>query len=309
MTEHIQTPEQYETFAIGEDEHGNPIMYTCDPMALRDQGNPSAPSHSKMVFFERTVLEKYFANPDKYHFEGFYIKSSEFWLSISQMSLSHVSVFLGDLGENLPYKEQRHWQALNIIPQAAQHEPDLCSSKNYAYIEKYFYANYNNLNQIWHLRFGWPLFKKDFHDDDTYLEQSIRVPTNDSTKQFDEQIMHLARFIIDNLNKNKLDITIGKIKDEKSISTLERFLNKHKIKSPICKIFREIQNFRSSGSAHLKGENYDKLKEKHMPSANRQTYYAELLKRLVDEFTMLAGELWHTRKLVVDTDEITGGCG
>lgn len=225
------------------------------------------------------------------------------------MSLSYVSVLLGDLGENLPYEEQLYWKSFNVTLQKIEQEPDLSYSKDFAYIEKYFYANYDNLNQVWHLRFGWPLFKKDLHDDDTYLEQSIRVPTNDSAKQFDEQILYLARFTIDKLNKGKLDEQLIKPEQKRSIKTLECFLNKHKIKSSICEMLREIQNFRSSGSAHLKGENYDKLKEKHMPSPNRQTYYAELLKKLVAEFTMLAGELLHNQETGSDTDEITGGCG
>ena len=225
------------------------------------------------------------------------------------MSLSHVSVLLGDLGENLPYKEQLYWKSFNVTLQEIEQEPDLSYSKGFANIEKYFYANYDNLNQIWHLRFGWPLFKKDLHDDDSYLEQTIRVPTNDTSKQFDEQIIQLARFTIDNLNKEKLKEQLEKKADEGSIKMLKCFLNKHNIKPLICEMFREIQNFRSSGSAHLKGKNYDKFKEKHMPSANRRKYYAELLKRLVNEFTMLAGELLHTRKLVSDTDEIINGCG
>lgn len=294
MTEQVQTPEQYETFEIGEDEQGNPIMHTCDPMALRDQGNPSAPSHIKMVFFKKEVLERYFADPDKYHIEDFYIKSSSFWLKISQISLHYVAVLLGDLGENLPYKEQFYWKSYNVMPKEIQQEPGLEFSKNYAYIEKYFYANYDNLNRIWHLCFGWPLFKKDFHHEDTYLKHTIRVPTNNSAKQFDEQIMYLARFTIERLNKKKLEGQLEKTKDEGSINTLERFLGKHKIKSPICGLFREIQDFRSSGPAHLRGKKYDKFKAKYMSFADPKIYYADLLKRLVDEFVMLSGDISHT---------------
>lgn len=62
---------EYLDFIIGTDENGNEVMHSCDPNTLSNYfgSNPGEPHYLTPVYFDRTVLEKYIRQPERYSVE------------------------------------------------------------------------------------------------------------------------------------------------------------------------------------------------------------------------------------------------
>ena len=118
-------------------------------------------------------------------------------------------VFLGDLGRDLPTSEARYWRAFNIAP------PDEGPSRTL--IKRAFHGQfadpesialrfprvYVDASDAWETAFGVPLFRP-LHDGDRHVASSLRVPTTDSQADFDEQVLNLAKLVVDYLNEEGL---------------------------------------------------------------------------------------------------------
>ena len=112
-------PKEFEHFIIGVDENSDPITYTCNPDELANYfgKNPDAPHYLTPVFFKREVLAKYYSNPDKYSIEDGYLRCAGLWgLRLDNNHSKYIIVYLGDLGRDIFYSEQKYWKSFNIIP-------------------------------------------------------------------------------------------------------------------------------------------------------------------------------------------------
>jgi hypothetical protein len=257
----------YESFIIDTDDVGNPIEFTCDSDALANYfgANPEAPHFLTPVFFKRTVLEKYYADPDRYRVTDGYLDASPMWgLPIDNALGDHVAVFLGDLSR-IRDREQVYWKSFNVAPEGGLSDVAVQRSLLGQFadadrIEFRFSRAYTAANGAWRHRFGWPLFK-DLHPGDTHVTHSLHVPTNQGYAAFDAQLVGLAKLVVDCLNEGELGESLkAKVKDEKGIAKLERFAQEQGLSASVsllCTTLRKVQGARSRSSAHRKGSDFD----------------------------------------------------
>lgn len=261
----------YGDFIIGVDEQGKSITHSCDPDRLANYfgANESAPNYLTPVWFTRDVLTKYYDQPSKYSVEDGYLRCGSLWgLRIDNNLSDHVVVYLGDLGRDLHHDEQRHWANFNVTPGdrrpsetnfarsfaaecADPSEPDLL-----------FKQNFIQTNRAWEKKFGWPLFRIP-HKDDAHIFKQLRVPITDEISEFDSQVLLLVKLVVDALNESEMEMASGgSMLNEKGISKFERFLRTKMYPhiSRDIKLLRDLQGLRSSGSAHLKGKAFARIR-------------------------------------------------
>jgi hypothetical protein len=263
-------PGRYATFTIGLDPEGEPVEHTCDPDTLSNfyGANPDAPNYLTPVFFKASVLDKYFADPDRYDVVDGHIHSSGAWgLSIDNGLPDYVSVFLGDLGRDLPHREQQYWKAFNIPPPGPMSETAIRRSflgqwAESDRIEHQFVAAFVRLNTTWTEQHGWQLFKP-LNQPDQHLLEATRVPTNPSFAAFDAEVTKLAKLVVDSLNEQAIsdNLTGPRQKDAKGIAKLERLLGQLGMTDlRLCTTLRNIYGARSRSGAHRKGADFDQAK-------------------------------------------------
>ena len=97
---------------------------------------------------------------------------------------------------------------------------------------------------------------------DAHLLSTVRIPVTASQSEFDEQIGHLAKLLVDSLNEKELAARAGDLKpNARGIDKLAGFLAETKFSKhqSIVQFLRDLQTLRSTGSAHRKGSNYEKV--------------------------------------------------
>lgn len=279
---------EYEDFIIGLDAEGNPTSHTSDPEQLSNYfgANPGSPHYLTPVFLDRAVLNKYYGDPDRYEVRDGQVFAADAWsLSVDNALEDHVVVFLGDLGRDLPTREQRYWKAYNVPPagemsETAYRRSFLAEFHDSDAVEYRLEAAYRELNDAWEDRFGWALFKAPHEDDEHVL--SVRVPTNESMAQLDGQIVPLAKLAVDFINESEISASLEEIPPgAKGITKLELFLEENGLpERDLCSVLRRIQGARSRSAAHRKGEDFDRdvlLGD----SANPQALFRDILEALV----------------------------
>lgn len=118
-------PQKAVMFIVGVDEDGNEVEHTSDPDALANNfgANQGARHYLTPVYFRREVLAKYFAEPERYKVSDGQLTCLGLWgCQIDNDLDSHVVVFLGDLGRDLPYEERLHWRQFNVAPEGGVSE-------------------------------------------------------------------------------------------------------------------------------------------------------------------------------------------
>ncbi len=264
-----QTPETYHEFIIDEDADGEPIRHTCEPEQLADYfgKNPDVPHYLTPVHFRREVLQRYYEQPEKYSIGDGHLDCGGLWgLRVDNDHPDHVTVFLGDLGRDLPESERTYWLTFNVVPTgglsqtqfqraflgqwAGPDSPDLC-----------FKSAYGRFNRKWRERFGWVLFKEP-ESDDVHVLQRLRIPLNNSQPEFEHQVMGLAKVIVDAINEASIQQQLPtKEKGEKGIGKLERWMIQEQYPTVERDIeyLRRVQRLRSKLTAHRKGSDYTKV--------------------------------------------------
>lgn len=262
--------EKYEKFIVDVDRLDKPLYFTCNPSKLGNLfgANPEAPNFLTPVFFDRKVLEKYYFSPEEYSVDDGCLSMGIKWgIRIDNNLKENVSVYLGDLG-SLPHEEQLHWKIHNIpkgkISQPFFKRNILAEFSSPTSPPEYFKEKMAIFTQKWKNKFGWDLFKP-LNKGDEHHWKTLRMPKEKSQKEFDENITSLIKILIDSLNQDKMGEEVGHLKDERSISLLDRYLKeKHGLNLPkMVSFLRDIQDLRSKGSAHRKGEDFSKFYEKY----------------------------------------------
>lgn len=282
------------TFVIGVNGDGSVREFTSNPDQLSNYfgANPGAPHYLTPVYFRREVLSKYYADPDRYTVSDGYLACLGLWAAqIDNNHRSHVVVFLGDLGRDLPYRERLHWKQFNVPPEGGISETNLRRSFLAQWTapeaaDLTFRSEYERLGRKWREVLGWPLFLEP-DTGDAYLLTTIRVPVTTSQVEFDQQVLALTKLLVDSLNEQALVAEVGPgEKDEKGISKFERFLVQRNCPqtAAVTQFLRDLQALRSAGSGHRKGDRYDKILAKLGPRAQRKP---ELMERLLHQATVL----------------------
>ena len=285
---------EYEEFIIGVDENGDEIKHTCDPDTLANYfgANPDAPNYLTSVSFQKQVLDKYYQQPKKYEVSDSALWCGTLWMiQIDNHHEDKVCAWLGDLGRDLPHKEQLHWRGYNVVSEAGVSETYfrrqiLNQWTNSERVEHVFQKRYSELEKVCQEQLGWPLLLP-LQPDDTYHLQNIRVPASDEQRDFDELVLGLTKILVDSLNEEQLKTLIPHEQRKSvkgSISRLEAALVAYGVDDADEHIsfLRKLQKLRSTGSAHRKGSNYDKIaKEFGIDSQDLRTVFTGILQKAI----------------------------
>ncbi len=291
----------YEEFIIGGD-LDSPVKFTCNSEMLANYfgKNPDSPHYLTPVFFKKEVMQKYYSSSE-YKIQDGYLRRGSLWgLRLDNNQPNYVSVFLGDLGTDLPNKEQIYWKSYNIIPDGHSISDTnfkrsfLAQFSDSTNPEFIFKPKFETLQKAWSEKFGWSIFLP-LSEKDEHFYRSLRSLTTNEQSEFDAQILALAKITIDSIDVNKLKIFL-ECTDEKitPIGLLQLVLEKFNIDETASKIdfLRNVQSIRSSGVAHRKGSNYDKIiKKLEIDNENYMKEFDEILNEFSEIFDSVIHEL------------------
>ncbi|QAY67309.1 hypothetical protein [Paenibacillus protaetiae] len=260
---------QYQNFIIEIDENGTDVSYNCNPDYLANYfgGNPDAPHYLTPVFFRREVLNKYYSQPENYTVKDGSIECNGFWsLRIDNNHPSFVIVYLGDLGRDLPDKEQTYWKSFNIPPDgqmsSVKFKRDfLAEWTSPESSDLIFKLTFETFQKLWLEHYRWNFFKP-LESKDEHHYKSLRIPLTNDQSEFDQQVLSLVKIIIDSLNEKEIERLI--VVDDpkiKGLSKLELLMKQRNIAGfeVHIKFLRNLYELRSSGVGHRKGKNYEKI--------------------------------------------------
>jgi hypothetical protein len=295
--------EDYARFIIGEDEFGNPVRHTCDPLSVPSSFSvgPDAPNTLTPVFFKKDVLQKYYANPDRYQVGDGSITCGDPWLLRADTDHpEYVGVFLGDLGTDLPASEQQYWRAFELPPvgrslsATAFNRSFRTSFAESELPEHRFKRIYTESNKEWQAGFGWPLFKE-LHKDDRYALISLHVPLTSSHSEFDTQMILLTKLMVDSLNEKEIVLALSGSREngQRGIAKLDLLIDElsdGNANKPDTSVLHTIQGVRSRGAAHRKGSDFN-LQKAGLNPDDLQGSFSSLLNqatKLLEELKGLA---------------------
>ncbi len=286
--------EKYLDFIIDTDDAGDEVTYNSNPGGLANffGANPEAPNYLTPVYFNKKVLDRYYSQPSKYSVEDSYIRCGELWgMQIDNHHEEKICVWLGDLGRDLPYRDQLHWRAHNILPEGKISETYykrqlMAQPSDSTRPEHNFKTRYNSLAQACSEHLTWqillPLDPNDSHHFDC-----LRVPATNEQKDFDDLILGLTKILIDSLNEKELNkfIPSDMLPEIKgSISRLAYIIDNLQLPTPFCHIdfLKKLQALRSSSSAHRKGSTYKKIaQEFNIDKQDLREVFVEILLRAI----------------------------
>ncbi|WP_116051985.1 hypothetical protein [Amycolatopsis palatopharyngis] len=266
MGSQLRRRRKYEEFIYGMDPDGDEVSFTCDKGKLSNSfgANPGAPDYLTPVFFQRDVLAKYYASPDRYEVTDSGVSCGGAWsVRIDNNHFKYVTVFLGDLGD-LPNKEQLYWRSFNIPPEGTISQTNFERSFLGFWVEPsapdlFFRSRYVTFARDWYEKFGWHLFRPLSAAEGHHLT-TLHIPRDGNEAAFDNLVISLTKVLIESLNGKELDKHLDKVSGEGSIAKFERYLASQKFHPEGTKLdlYRNLQGLRS-GAAHIKGGNYDRF--------------------------------------------------
>ena len=261
----------YQDFIIGGD-IDDPEMFSCDPDLLANYfgANPDAPHYLTPVFFRKEVMQKYYSSSDYEITDGHLYRTGAWSLRFDNNSPNHVSVFLGDLGRDLPSKEQVYWKSFNLIPDGRKisrtnfERSFLGNFYDAENPEHRFKQKFKDIQAYWYKKYGWYLFLP-LSTKDAHFYESLRSMLSNEQSEFDAQVLALTKITIDSINVKSLRNHLGVTdKSTKSISLMKNLLQK--LESPhfsaLSSLLKGVQSVRSTGVAHRKGTEYEKTMSK-----------------------------------------------
>jgi hypothetical protein len=307
----FEAVKEYLSFIIDEDVRGRPVEHSCNPALLANNfgANPGAPHYLTPVFFQREVLRKYYENSNQYEIEDGSVECTGMWhLRADNNHADHVVVFLGDLGRDLPTSEQRHWRHHNVLPEDRELSEtairrsflgEWADAELPDFLFKHAYAA---ANEAWLAAFGWMLFKQ-LRADDRHVLSSLRLPLSNTANEFDDQVLDLAKLVVDSLNEEPIraSLTTTVEKGDKGLAKFERLLEQgnYPFVARDLALLRTIQGVRSRGAAHRKGKDFD-LKQAGLDPQDLHGSFKQLLEQSTAMLTDIAKFADETRAQSVD---------
>lgn len=285
---------EYIEFIIGQDKNGKEIRHTCNPDKLSNYfgKNPNSPHYLTLVFFDPSVLSKYYNNPDTYSVEDGLVRCGYLWsIPIDNHNKDYVTAYLGDLGRDLPdVEEQCYWRGYNKVPQGklshTKFMRDFMAEAADPETNDLIFKNlYRKISEKYCQVIGWPLFL-DLHKNDVYNLTGIRIPIHNSISEFDMLVLSLVKILIDSFNEKKIREYILNTDDEikGGINLIERFFDNMNIQNYQSHItfLRQLQSLRSTGTGHRKGSNYEKIiKKLDINTSDYKESYNKLLNKAI----------------------------
>lgn len=259
---------EYPEYIIGIDEYGEPRSYTSNPAKLSNYfgANPGAPHYLTPVFFKKEVLQRYLSRPNIFSVEAGYLRCQSLWgIEIDNEHKDMVSVYLGDLGRDLPVQEHSHWKQYNIATDArlstnAVKRDFLCAFTQPEISDLKFKSNFKQFVNTWREQYQWDLFLP-LSQNDEYNFKTLHLPITDGQEEFDHLVLSLVKTMIDSLNEKEIVKQFKNPTDLKGgISKLEYWLSELNLPDyqQQIKFLRNLQELRSTGTGHRKGKGYEK---------------------------------------------------
>ena len=298
-----EEPEKkHSEFIIGTGDTGDEITYTSNPDVLANNfgANPNAPHYLTAVHFRKQVLDKYYQQSSKYSVGDAILWCGSLWcMDLDNHLDDKVCAWLGDLGQNLPYREQLHWRQYNIPPDGQVSETYfrrqiLAQATDSDRLEDLFKRSYRELERTCEEYLGWQLLLPLTREDEHHF-QGMRVPATDEQSDFDGLVLSLAKILIDSLNEKQLNklISVEQRHDLKgSIARLEVALGSCGVRdaADYISFLRNLQQLRSSAAAHRKGTEYRKVANDFgVADQSLRAVFAEILRQAVDLLDYLTG--------------------
>ena len=148
-----------------------------------------------------------------------------------------------------------------------------------------FRREYEGFIPAWEATQGWRLFLP-LSSEDAHLLATVRVPVTNAQNEFDEQVITLTKLLVDSLNESELKKRVGDLDAEaKGLRKLAAFLKETGFSDVewAIEFLKNLQNLRSTGSAHRKGKNYEKIVGKlGIQLAKKGEAFEVLLRTAVD---------------------------
>lgn len=293
--------EKWDEFIIGEDGDGGRVRYTCGPSKLAERGdNPDAPSCYTPVFFKPEVLKKYSDDTNLYTVTSGHLACGQKWgVEIHTDETDRVMVYLGDIGRFIPRTHHAHWRSYNIPP--TRKMSMAAALKDFFNIptevenpEHQFKKAYSDLQNAWHAAWGWPLHRP-LEGDDAGIIKRLRIPVNDTSAEFEMQVLNLTRLLIDSLNEKEMDRQLSRVKGEQGIAKLKRYLEEvgYVFVERDVDFLKRLQKLRSMTAAHVSGGSGKKYLEKELADRSRRDYVISLFGQAVvmlKDLTLFAAE-------------------
>jgi len=262
---------EYPEYIIGIDEYGEPRSYTSNPAKLSNYfgANPGAPHYLTPVFFKKEVLQRYLSRPNIFSVEAGYLRCQSLWgIEIDNEHKDMVSVYLGDLGRDLPVQEHSHWKQYNIATDArlstnAVKRDFLCAFTQPEISDLKFKSNFKQFVNTWREQYQWDLFLP-LSQNDEYNFKTLHLPITDGQEEFDHLVLSLVKTMIDSLNEKEIVKQFKNPTDLKGgISKLEYWFSELNLSDyqQQIKFLRNLQELRSTGTGHRKGKGYEKIAE------------------------------------------------
>jgi hypothetical protein len=283
-------PKKYADFIVVDWKHETVAECSCDPDQLGNYFVESdLPFSTSPAFFKPEVMLRYKQNPNKYEIENRSINCRGTWFlryDINQEGQVHV--YLCDLGD-LPYEEQIYWKAFNEGPKGGissrAYKTDFLAEWDIDYdpldslkqtLDHFPFANQFNLKRpIWEKPDGANSFSR------------LAYVVTDSKKEWEDQVLELAKLIVDRFRKKELrklaaaigcdDPTLGSLKLLRIC--LENLGVESEIVSEIGDPLQTLWYLRSSGIAHFGDA---------APEVDLKEHYRQLLSSIDNSMKRLA---------------------
>jgi hypothetical protein len=261
---------RFSSFIVNRAEDGSMLEATCNEEELSDYfTDRGTPHFLTPVYFSLDVLARYYQEPSKFEVDDSRVRCLDFWiLPVDVTAEDLVQVWLGDLGR-IPHKEQQYWRQFNVPPRgeitrhrfrrdflAEWADPDLQADPVF-----HLRRSLEAVQLASSDRHGDELFSP-LDDADKHAYETLRVPLTQESKEFDEQIMSLAKLTVESLNVPLLSKESGVRIDNEgikgSIDLLGAYLSGMGVEEQeieaVLRPLRAIQTLRSRGVAHKKGK-------------------------------------------------------
>lgn len=247
---------QYEAFAIG---------YNKETCSNEDVKCNNEQFRYRRVFFKKQLLERYRIN-DNARVEPYSVSSLYFSIKCDTCNNDYIWTYLKDI-RCLPYSEQQYWKAYNIQPiENGKSQYYIDAIENGCWNPKqtlpdYLFRDYiYSLNQTWNKKFGWALFLPLSNAQRNMIYRLFSL-TEQNCEALSNFLMSFNLVLSESINNEALnDYPIEFVKDEKSISKLEKFLEFQGIEnSEFITFLKNLNSLRSKvTNTHRSSTKFDK---------------------------------------------------
>ncbi|MER7050282.1 hypothetical protein [Streptomyces jumonjinensis] len=257
--------EQYPQFTIGVDAAtGQPIVSTCDPDQLSDYFNDrGTPHYLTPVYFRRDVLRRYTSEPSRYQLDNTRLTCLGLWgMSIGRNEEGLVEAYLGDLGRDLPSAERGHWLSFNETPNGGLDEVRFRRD----ILGQWYDGPSNPLQSLKTARqqFSTALARvtgqeiyRPWDAADKIAFDGLHMPTGSEQQETDNQILTLAKGVIDYLDVKAIRKLPGADPKGTTINCIEAWVKElAEDPVPLTGPLRLLQGLRSTGVAHPRSKDW-----------------------------------------------------